>query len=77
MKKKFEEYSKVIKHLEHRNYDIMKIPEDMLFPYLKENDFNAVYDSITTKNQQGLDVIDRWKLTQLHNDWIDLNVKQK
>jgi len=55
----------------------MKIPEDMLFPYLKENDFNAVYDSITTKNQQGLDVIDRWKLTQLHNDWIDLNVKQK
>jgi hypothetical protein len=68
-----QEYSQVLDHLDKGNFDIMKLPEDMLLPYLnlKENGFNAVYDAITVKNNQGLDVIDSWKLTELNNDWID------
>lgn len=65
------EYTKLIDHLAKGNFDIIKLPEDMLLPYLKENGFNAVYDLITVKNSQGLDVIDSWKLTELNNDWIE------
>lgn len=71
MKKLMKEYTQVLDHLAKANFDIMKLPEDMLLPYLKENGYNAVYDRITVKNTQNLDVIDHWKLTELNNDWIE------
>jgi len=77
MKKLMKEYSQVIDHLAKGNFDIVKLPEDMLLPYLKDNRFNAVYDCITVENSQGLDVIDSWKLTELNNDWIELKKKDR
>lgn len=71
MKKLMKEYTQVLDHLAKGNFDIMKLPEDMLLPYLKENGYNAVYDKITKKNVQNIDMIDHWQLTELQNNWIE------